>query len=62
MAIKHVTVYECDACKKQLTRNTELTKLVVDSVAYELCFQCLENVREVLNPPNTEDVPRARHK
>lgn len=57
MAVKHVTIYQCDACSKEVAGNCELTKLTLGARQYDLCPRCTHNVRCTLEPKHEEDTP-----
>lgn len=50
MAVKHVTIYECDACKAHVTCNAELYKLAIANKEYEVCKKCRDLVNDILRP------------
>ncbi len=58
MAVKHVTIYECDACEGKVKGNGDLTKLTIGVRHYELCPDCTQSVERIIEPilPD-EDAP-----
>ena len=47
MAVKHVTIYECDVCKAHVD-SKELTAVKVGFKATEVCGKCLLKVEQAL--------------
>lgn len=47
MAVKHVTIYECDVCKVHVD-SKELTVVKIGTLATEVCGKCLRKVERAL--------------
>ena len=47
MAVKHVTIYECDVCKWHVD-SKELTVVKIGTLSVDACNKCLREVRNAL--------------
>ena len=47
MAVKHVTIYECDACKAHVD-SKGLTAVKIGTLSVEACGKCLRKVKKEL--------------
>ena len=47
MAVKHVTIYECDACKAHVD-SKGLTAVKIGTLSVEACGKCLLKVKSAL--------------
>ena len=63
MAVKHVTIYECDVCKAHVD-SKGLTAVKVGTIALEVCGKCLLKVERALGldyPEAAEPLEQPHH-
>lgn len=63
MAVKHVTIYECDVCKTHVD-SKELTVVKIGTLSTEVCDKCLLKVERALGldyPEAVEPLEQPHH-
>lgn len=63
MAVKHITVYECDVCKVHVD-SKGLTAVKIGTKALDACGKCLRKVERALGldyPESDEPLEQPRH-